>query len=394
MRSSWRPSAGYGTQKPANLVRRVQEPLLAEWSAVLAALPEPALLLDSGSRVLEFNTRAAEIFPQLRAGMQISAVSRNPDLLEGIGLTRRGGDQITVDLNERVPLERNLQATLSKLRDGGPGSNPADLLITIRDLTEASRIERTRADFVANASHELRTPLASIIGFIETLQGAARNDAEARDKFLSVMAVQSQRMKRLVDDLMRLTRVEMHAHVMPRDEVDLNDVVDHVRETLEPLAQQEQVSLSASCLKRPALVLGDRDELVQVLQNLVHNAIRYGRKGGSVRVEVEEAPLVAATSRGSGGYLRVLVVDDGPGIAPQHLPRLTERFYRVDVAASRKKEGTGLGLAIVKHVVNRHRGELAIKSELGKGSSFAVILPEAPSGYRVAGPTERWPTRG
>ena len=341
----------------------------ADWLKVLAALPDPALLLDRQSEVLAFNARAAEMFPHLAHQMPISAVSRNPDLLEGIGLVRDGASEITVALNERVPMERTLMATLANVGGGGPGP---ELLVTFRDLSEASRIEKTRTDFVANASHELRTPLASIIGFIETLQGPARNDPAAQERFLAVMAMQAQRMKRLVDDLMSLSRVEMHAHVMPRNEVDLNLVVEHVREALEPLACQQEVRLAVTPLDQPAVVLGDRDELVQVVQNLVHNAIRYGRMGGSVAVAIKPV------RRGNSRKLQIVVTDDGPGIAAQHLPRLTERFYRVDVAASRKKEGTGLGLAIVKHVVNRHRGEIDIHSELGKGSIFTVSLPEAP----------------
>lgn len=343
----------------------------ADWLKVLAALPDPALLLDRQSEVLAFNARAAEMFPHLAREMPISAVSRNPDLLEGIGLARDGASEITVALNERVPMERTLMATLANIGGDGPGP---ELLVTFHDLSEASRMEKTRTDFVANASHELRTPLASIIGFIETLQGPARNDPAAHERFLSVMAIQAQRMKRLVDDLMSLSRVEMHAHVMPRNEVDLNLVVDHVREALEPLALRQEVTLAVKRLGQPAIVLGDRDELVQVVQNLVHNAIRYGRTGGSVAVQIRSARL------GNARLLKIEVADDGPGIAPQHLPRLTERFYRVDVAASRKKEGTGLGLAIVKHVVNRHRGEFDIHSELGKGSTFTVSLPEAPAG--------------
>ena len=373
-----------GGPMPASLrlasVANTPASLPADWRQVLAALPDPALLFDRQTTLLAFNARAAELFVNLREGWPISALSRNPDLLEGIGLIRDGAAEITVMLSERVPLERTLMATLASIDSASPSPDAPDLLITFRDLSEAGRVERIRTDFVANASHELRTPLASIIGFIETLQGAAKDDPAAREKFLSVMAMQAQRMKRLVDDLMSLSRVEMHAHVMPRDEVDLNDVVDHVREALEPLAQQEQVTLGATGLDRPALVLGDRDELVQVFQNLIHNAIRHGRKGGSVSVRI----LQAATG------LRVQVTDDGVGIAPQHLPRLTERFYRVDVAASRKKEGTGLGLAIVKHVVSRHRGSLDIKSELGKGSTFMVTLPEA--GGQVApgnGPARR-----
>ena len=350
---------------------------LADWRDVLSALPDPALLLDPRSVVLDFNTKAAELFPGIERDIPVTAVSRSPELLEGIGLIRDGGVQLTVAIEERVPLERTLMATLSRLPAAGRTS--AEMLISIRDLSEASRIEKTRTDFVANASHELRTPLASIIGFIETLQGPAHNDAAARDKFLGVMAVQAQRMKRLVDDLMSLTRVEMHTHIMPREEVDLNALIDDLHLSLEPLAQRERVTLTAATLDRPAIVVGDRDELVQAFQNLIHNAIRHGRSGGNVRVKIEAATAPVGPQRRPSRVLRVSVADDGPGIAPLHLPRLTERFYRVDVAASRRKEGTGLGLAIAKHVINRHRGELEIASELGKGSTFTVSLQEAGS---------------
>ena len=382
----WRvQSEGKPTETGARPGRRVQM-LPVDWHAVLAVLPDPALLLDRNSIILDFNDKAAELFSQLAGGIQISAVSRNPDLLEGIGLMRDGGDQITVALHERVPLERTMMATLSRLPAEARDIAGPELLITIRDLTEASRIERTRADFVANASHELRTPLASIIGFIETLQGAAKNDLQVRDKFLTVMAMQAQRMKRLVDDLMSLTNVEMHAHVMPRDDIDINEVIDHVRESLEPLAQAERITLTLKLLDQPASVQGDWDELVQVFQNLIHNGIRYGRPGGSVTVHVEQA-LTGRTPKHKGGrFFRVHVIDDGQGIASQHLPRLTERFYRVDVAASRKKEGTGLGLAIAKHVINRHRGELEIKSKLGQGSTFTVTLPEVAAHLPAARP--------
>jgi two-component system, OmpR family, phosphate regulon sensor histidine kinase PhoR len=348
---------------------RITLPRLASWRVVLAALPDPALLLSRQSLIVDFNDKAAELFPQLASGLPLSAVSRNPELLEGLGLIHDGGEQIAVELVERIPFERRLMATLSKLPIAGTDAEAPEILIIVRDLSEATRIEKTRKDFIANASHELRTPLASIIGFIETLQGAARNDTAAREKFLGVMSTQAQRMKRLVDDLMSLSRIEMHSHVMPRQEVDLNGILEDLRQSLAPLAGQEKARLSVSRLNRPAVVHGDRDELVQVFQNLIHNAIRHGRAGGNVTVQIEPAPALR--------LLRVHVIDDGPGIAPQHLPRLTERFYRVDVAASRKKEGTGLGLAIAKHVVNRHRGELEIKSELGKGSTFTVSLPEA-----------------
>jgi two-component system phosphate regulon sensor histidine kinase PhoR len=257
-----------------------------------------------------------------------------------------------------------------------PLANPTEkdgkILILLRDLTELERINQMRADFIANASHELRTPLASLRGFIETLQGTAKDDPKARERFLAIMAEQASRMTRLIDALLSLSRVEMNAHVPPSAYIDLNLVLDHTRDTLEPLAKSNELRLEVDGFGRPAIVRGDRDELVQVLQNLVHNALKYGGRGGKVRLE---AKRLAPHGR-QGARYAIAVIDQGPGIAPEHLPRLTERFYRIE-AESKDKVGTGLGLAIVKHILNRHRGELAISSKPGKGSTFTVILNAA-----------------
>jgi two-component system phosphate regulon sensor histidine kinase PhoR len=247
-----------------------------------------------------------------------------------------------------------------------------NILVLLRDLTEIERINQMRADFIANASHELRTPLASLRGFIETLQGTAKDDPSARERFLPIMAEQASRMTRLIDALLSLSRVEMNAHVPPSGLVDLNEVLNHVRDTVEPLARETGTSVEVGGFGRKAIVRGDRDELVQVVQNLVQNALKYGVKGGRVRIEAKQLPQ----GRHAGRYA-ISVIDNGPGIAPQHLPRLTERFYRVDVASSREKGGTGLGLAIVKHILNRHRGELTIASTPGRGSTFTVLLDPA-----------------
>jgi two-component system phosphate regulon sensor histidine kinase PhoR len=227
-----------------------------------------------------------------------------------------------------------------------------------------------RADFIANASHELRTPLASLKGYVETLQGSAKDDTAARERFLKTMAEQAERMSRLVDDLLSLSRVEMREYLPPTDKVELGAVLAEVAQSLEPLSQQASIELALLPGEAEASVWGDRDELTQVFQNLLQNAIKYGRSGGKVEVRL---------GRETGPTLRyrVDVIDDGPGIAPQHLPRLTERFYRVSAAASRERGGTGLGLAIVKHILNRHRGELQIASTLGQGSTFSAILPAA-----------------
>src|SRR5437588_617612 len=238
------------------------------------------------------------------------------------------------------------------------------VLLTLRDLSEIRRVERMRVDFVANVSHELRTPLTSVLGFVETLQGPARNDPVARDRFLTIMGEQARRMSRLVDDLRSLSRIEQSSHLQPITIVDLSSVAGHVVDTLAPMADENETQVVLRA-EEPVLVRGDRDELVRVAENLIENAIKYGASDKPVEVTV--------TPRGRDGVL--IVRDRGPGIAREHLPRLTERFYRVDAGESRAKGGTGLGLAIVKHILARHRGRLTIDSGHGQGATFSAILP-------------------
>jgi two-component system phosphate regulon sensor histidine kinase PhoR len=341
------------------------------WHKVVDAVPEPALVLDSAGYVMHANRPAEDLFGARRRGGHVASMSRDPELLEAVDQALASGETASIELHERVPVERRLLATVAPLeRSRSDAAGPA-LLIVFRDLSEQDRLTRMRADFVANASHELRTPLASLRGFVETLQGAAKDDAAARERFLKVMSEQAERMTRLVDDLLSLSRVEMREHLPLVEHVDLNEAVAHVIQTLQPIAGQVGTAIDFRGLEEPAIVRGDRDEIVQVFQNLVQNAIKYGKPGGRIDVRL------AREAAGGGRPARFIasVTDDGPGIAPQHLPRLTERFYRVSVAASREKGGTGLGLAIVKHILNRHRGELAVTSKVGQGSTFAVILP-------------------
>jgi two-component system, OmpR family, phosphate regulon sensor histidine kinase PhoR len=306
----------------------------------------------------------------------MSQVSRNPDLIAAVDHALASEDRIDVELIERVPVERRVSATVSRLSRSATPSSP-HLLVTFRDLTEQDRLGQMRADFIANASHEMRTPLASLRAFVETLQGPARDDPVARERFLRLMASQAERMTRLIDDLLSLSRVEMRVHLPPRGLVELNETAAYVCQSLEPVAEGVGISLTLKRSDQIARIRGEREEIVQVLQNLIQNAIKYGREGGHVAVSVgRERPRGAA-----GGKVWVSVSDDGPGIAPVHLPRLTERFYRVNVASSREKGGTGLGLAIVKHILNRHRGEIKIASKLGSGSTFTVRFDELGSGH-------------
>jgi len=334
------------------------------------ALPDPVILLNASGQVRFLNAPARGLFATLREGSHISSVIRTPEFLDAVSQAPERGRAVTVTYAERVPVGRRMAATVAPLaRELGQTS---DILVLLRDLTEGERINQMRADFIANASHELRTPLASLRGFIETLQGSAKGDAGAQERFLPIMAEQASRMTRLIDALLSLSRVEMNAHVPPSDDVDLNDVIDHAKDTIDPLARETGARLDVRRFDRPALVRGDRDELVQVLQNLVQNALKYGDKSGDVVIEAKYIPSIGRLA----GHYTIAVIDQGPGIAPEHLPRLTERFYRIDVASSREKGGTGLGLAIVKHILNRHRGELAITSSPGKGSTFTVVLDE------------------
>lgn len=346
------------------------------WQVILDALPLAALALDSDHIIIHHNPMMTELFPRTRNGLALSQVCRNPELIDALGKTsspeRAASEGVVVELIDRVPIARRIQATVSGLSSASDDPTLPALLVTFRDLTEQDRIEQMRVDFVANASHELRTPLASLLGYVETLLGPARDDAKVRERFLGIMLNQAQRMTRLIDDLLSLSRIEMRLHLAPTEVVDLNEVAASVVQALGPIAEPSSVRIVLNELPGPARVRGDREEIVLVLQNLVENAIKYGGDGGHVAVSIARLPPQGQRS----SRLQVEVADRGPGIAPEHLPRLTERFYRASVSSSRAKGGTGLGLAIVKNIVLRHRGELKIASELGKGSTFTVIFDE------------------
>jgi len=330
----------------------------ASLADVIHALPDPALVADGESRVLCANAALREVLETNPEGRHLSASIRNPAILEAVALSQAGETGLSVEYELRVPVPRSFRAHVSPLGEG------RGVLLVLRDLTREQRIERMRADFVANASHELRTPLTALSGFLETIMGAARNDEKAQAKFLGLMRSQADRMRRLIDDLLSLSRIEMNEHVRPQGEVDLAQVAAHVRDVLSGMAHELGCELRLEA-EGPLTVTGSRDELVQVVQNLVENALKYGSSG----------ELVEIILRRAGEWAELAVCDHGPGIAPEHLPRLTERFYRVNVQESRSRGGTGLGLAIVKHIVNRHRGRLGIASEIGKGSEFTIRLP-------------------
>jgi two-component system, OmpR family, phosphate regulon sensor histidine kinase PhoR len=347
--------------------------------AVASRLADPCLIVDRLARLRYVNPVAIQMFGAIEAGRPLSFLIRAPELSEAARAAVQTNAPQTVTYFERVPVDRWFEARVSPIAVNEPGGQAPLLLIVLRDLTEAQRVERMRVDFIANVSHELRTPLASLLGFIETLQGAARHDRESRERFLDVMVQQARRMARLIDDLISLSRIELKAHVRPSTVVDLASIIRHVADTMAPIARESGVELRLDISENSLFVLGDQDELAQLFQNLMHNAIKYGHCGGRLEVSASRQPRPA----GKPDRISVSVRDYGPGIAEEHLPRLTERFYRVDVATSREKGGTGLGLAIVKHILNRHRGTLSIVSAPGKGATFTVHLDaESPQADR------------
>jgi len=337
----------------------------------IAGLPDPVVALDRDGRVIALNDRARALAPALRQGEPVSFALRTPELIEAIGRASRDGEEQRVVYSERVPLDRWYETVVKPVKRQADARSPDLVLMTFHDLTPLRRVEEMRADFVANASHELRTPLAALLGFIETLQGSAREDSKARERFLSIMQEQARRMARLIDDLLSLSRIELNAHRRPDTAVDLVPIIRQVSDGLESLARDRGVAVNIE--NAGALtVLGDHDELLRVFENLVENALKYGAAGR--RVDIKLGP---GSSPEGEPEARVGVRDYGPGIAPEHLPRLTERFYRVDVTESRAQGGTGLGLALVKHILNRHRGRLTIDSTPGVGATFTVHLPTA-----------------
>jgi len=339
--------------------------------AVVAGLPDPVVALDRDGRVLALNERARRLAPALRQGEPVAFALRTPELIEAIGRAATDGEEQRVVYSERVPVDRWFETIVMPVKREAGAAKPDFVLITFHDLTPLRRVEEMRADFVANASHELRTPLAALLGFIETLQGSAREDAKARQRFLAIMQEQARRMARLIDDLLSLSRIELNAHRRPDTPVDLVPIVRQVVDGLETLARDRGVAVNVEAANA-VRVLGDHDELVRIFENLVENALKYGAAGRRVDIKIE--PGVSAEGEAEA---LVSVRDYGPGIAPEHLPRLTERFYRVDVTESRAQGGTGLGLALVKHILNRHRGRLTIDSAPGAGATFTVHLPTA-----------------
>jgi two-component system phosphate regulon sensor histidine kinase PhoR len=366
----WRLNNDSASREDARGINPVEA---AAVSAVVAGMPDPAVLLDRAGRVIHLNAAAAQLAPALRKNELAQFALRSPEIITALREAIATSEPRRATYTDHVPVDRWMELVISPVPvPSNFGGTDKCMLMTFHDQTPLRRVEEMRADFVANASHELRTPLAALSGFIDTLQGPAKDDAKARERFLSIMHAQATRMARLIDDLLSLSRVELSAHVRPDTSIDIVPIIRQVADGLEPLARERQVLVEIDLPENAVQIAGDREELLRLFENLIENALKYGASGGKVIVS-----LSSAISGEGAPEIRVMVRDFGPGIAPEHLPRLTERFYRVDVGDSRSQGGTGLGLSLVKHILNRHRGRLLIESVPKHGATFTACFPSS-----------------
>jgi two-component system phosphate regulon sensor histidine kinase PhoR len=335
--------------------------------AILDALPLPALMVGTDERLELANKAARAIFGEAIIGRHYVTALRQPTLLDAIEqAVPAGKPSKSLFLTTEAGRDIVFEATCSRLATG-------QVMVVFEDRTAMEEAGQMRRDFVANVSHELRTPLTALIGFIETLQGPAKTDEAARARFLDIMAKEAGRMSRLVVDLLSLSRVEADGRVRPKQDVEIAAVARACVERLARIADDFDVKLDLEGIDLAYTLPGDADQLGQVITNLVENAIKYSGEGSTVSVSLHEQPNAPVLQADA---VVLTVKDTGSGLDPIHIPRLTERFYRVDDHRSREMGGTGLGLAIVKHIVSRHRGRLKIESKIGEGSTFSVFLPK------------------
>jgi two-component system phosphate regulon sensor histidine kinase PhoR len=385
--SNWAPagrlaSAAGETARAIAAAHQRLERRSAAAEAVLGDLPDAVLRIDRNRTVLDANPAAAALIGLAPVGQDLTGLLRDPGFSATVEHALAAGGIHESAFTLHGENERSVRAIVRRLADGGPGEPAA--LVVLHDDTARRRLEQMRADFVANVSHELKTPLSSLIGFIETLRGPAAGDAEARQRFLEIMQEQAARMRRLVDDIMSLSRIELEEHQAPTGRVELLPILQNLMEALQVQAMMRRISFRLERRTKEddtLAVTGERDQLIQVFQNLLDNAVKYGREGSVVVIAVARAGAERLPAprdpreKRLAEAVEVAVIDQGEGIPPEHLSRLTERFYRVDRGRSRQVGGTGLGLAIVKHILHRHGGRLTIESKLGQGSRFTVFLP-------------------
>ncbi len=340
------------------------------WAAqdLIAAFPLPTLIIGDEHVIVALNDLAKAMLGKAVLGRHFATAVRHPKLVVAVehGLMTRTPQTIAYQIVENGE-DVSYKGHLWVIGDTNL------LLFSLENVSGVEQAEQMRRDFISNVSHELRTPLTSVLGFIETLRGLARNDTKAQERFLAIMADEAERMNRLVGDLLSLSRVEANERARPTTQVDLRALLQATMINLDPVAAKNNVTVQMHLGTGPLLFVGDADQLMQVFTNLVGNAIKYGGADQIVEVTVQNTPYDPVLR---GPAIEIVFADQGPGIDPIHLPRLTERFYRADSHRNRELGGTGLGLAIVKHILNRHRGRLKIASQLGQGSQFTVVLPQ------------------
>ncbi|MBL93821.1 MAG: two-component sensor histidine kinase [Magnetovibrio sp.] len=339
-------------------------------AAILQALPDPVLLIDGKKTIVSANDAAKNLLGAQIEGRSLVLALRQPEVLDAVNDVLGGEDHRSAHISLMTSVRRSFDIQVTTL-EAAAQSNARAVLI-MHDITAARNAEQMRADFVTNVSHELRSPLSSLVGFIETLRGPARDDESARDRFLDLMDSESKRMARLIDDLLSLSRVEANEHILPDGQVELRALLADVTDALSMRANGRSLTISFARDGASVFAPGDWDELTEVFHNLIDNAVKYCPEHTKVRVEIDEIERIPEI--GLPGVV-IAIANEGDGIPAEHLPRLTERFYRVDKGRSRTMGGTGLGLAIVKHIVNRHRGQLTVDSALGQGTVFKVFLP-------------------
>lgn len=341
---------------------------------VLESLPQPLILLNADRQIVRSTSGMATLLGAVVPGRDLSSVLRAPVILETVDSVLGGGADALIEFDIEFPSNMSISAHIQKLAE--PAADGSIAVVALFDITEIKQVQKMRTDFVANASHELRTPLTVLSGSIKTLLGPARGDEQGQIKFLDLMDQHTSRMTRLIDDLLSLSRIELSENTMPEGEIDLSAVLSNIAAGLEQPAARRNVNIVLEPGLGEHRITGDKVEIDQLFRNLVDNAVKYSNENSAVRIVTQACRNPFNTPGGEDSqYIEISVTDRGRGIPAEHLPRLTERFYRVDAARSREMGGTGLGLAIVKHIINRHRGKLDIKSTEGEGSTFTVYLP-------------------
>lgn len=342
----------------------------SRFDQILNGLNALVLIIDSNRQITFANSTAKKRFGDSVVGDSFVRIVRQPDCLAAIDSVINGEAERRVEITMGAAPSATFEVKITSV--GQNHANDARVAVTFEDVSQIRDAQLMRSEFVANVSHELRSPLTALAGFIETLSGPAKDDTDARQRFLGLMDKEAARMKRLIDDLLSLSKLQGKERIRPSGHVDVHVLVQRVIATLTPISELERKNIDFKNNSKVTTILGDEDELIQIFHNIIENAIKYGALDTDVSIEISDIDHVAGID---GRVLAVSVADQGAGIAAEDIPRLTERFYRVDKSRSRIKGGTGLGLAIVKHILNRHRGRLHIESEVGVGSTFTIFVP-------------------